>query len=145
MVGVAAGLLLLGLVFGAATVANRATSGTSIGDLRRGDCFNLSKGLFGEKATRVRCSARHTDEVAGVVAFPAGRGAAYPGRERILELGRRDCPAVVSEFYGQRAPADAATFVFGPDEAAWEKGERAVVCSLRSPTAAMRTGSYLGS
>ncbi len=131
-------------MFGAASLASRATSGTSIGDLRRGDCFNLAKGLFGEKAHRVRCSAGHTDEVAGVLTFPAGAGAAYPGRESILEVGRRDCPALVSEFYGERTPADADTFVFGPDEAAWDKGERAVVCSLRSRDAAKRTGSYLG-
>lgn len=139
-----AGVLLVLAVFAAATVASRATRGTSIGDLRRGSCFNLSKGVFGEKAERVSCSARHTDEVAGVVTFPAPRGAAYPGRDGILELGTRDCPPLVSEFYGQKPPDPTAeTFVFGPDQAAWERGERAVVCSLRAPSAAKRTGSYL--
>ena len=131
-------------MFVAASLASRANRGTSIGVLRRGDCFNLSKGLFGEKADRVRCAAPHTDEVAGVLPFPADRPAGYPGRDGILEVGKRECPPLAREFFGEKPFSDADTFVFGPDQAAWEKGERAVVCSLRSPSAAKRTGSYLG-
>lgn len=137
------GLLLLLLVFAAATVANRATSGDSIGELRRGDCFNFTNSPFKERAERVGCSASHTDEVAGVLTSPAGSDEAYPGRDGILELGKRECPPLVRDFLGLKPPAAADTFVFGPNEAAWDDGERSVVCSLREPSAARRTASYL--
>ncbi|MEO5680728.1 MAG: septum formation family protein, partial [Acidimicrobiales bacterium] len=136
------GLVLLVIVVGAATLANRARRGTPLDGLRRGDCFNLTDGLFGQKAERVRCSAGHTDEVAGVLLLPGGRGAGYPGSAGILELGQRSCPAQVTEFYGSKPPAAAETFVSGPDRAAWKGGRRSVVCSLRQPSAARRTGSY---
>lgn len=144
IIGAVAGLVLVLLVVGAAFLASRANGGTPLADLHRADCFNLGRGLFGQKASRVRCSESHTDEVAGVIAFPAGGGAPYPGRDGILELGKKDCPLQVTEFYGQNQPADAETFVLGPDEAAWKKGKRAVVCSLREHSGGPRRGSYLG-
>lgn len=130
------------IVIGAATLASRARRGTPLDDLRRGDCFILTDGVFGQKAERVRCSDRHTDEVAGLLHLPGGRGARYPGTPGILELGQQGCPAQVSEFYGSKAPAPAETFVSGPDRAAWKSGQRSVVCSLREPSAARRRGSY---
>lgn len=130
------------LVVGAATLASRASRGTPLAQLRRAECFNVDSGLFGEKAMRVSCAKGHTDEVAGFVTFPGG-AARYPGRDGILELGKNGCPLQVTEFYGQKPPGNAATFVFGPDEAAWRTGERTVVCSLREPSGAVRRGSYL--
>ena len=143
IIGLIAGLILLLVVVAAAYLADRASGGTPLGDLRRGECFNLTKSLVGQKVERVSCSAGHTDEVAGALLLPAGPGAGYPGRDGILDLGKRGCPSQVGEFYGKKPPTVAETFVFGPDEAAWNKGERAVVCSLREPSVAKRTGSYL--
>lgn len=141
-IGIVAGLVLVLLVVGAASLASRASRGTPLDQLRRAECFNVDSGLFGEKAIRVPCAKRHTDEVAGFITFPGGV-AGYPGRDGILELGKNGCPLQVTEFYGQKPLGNATTFVFGPDEAAWEKGERTVVCSLREPSGAARRGSYL--
>lgn len=142
--GVGAALLLILAVVLVATVASKVTGGTALEDLRRGDCFNTSKALVADKATRVDCTKPHSDQVAGVLTMPAGSGASYPGQNGILEFGKSDCAKQVTEFYGPKEPlATTQIFVFGPNEAAWKNGDRAVVCSLREPTAAKRTGSYL--
>jgi hypothetical protein len=125
-------------------VADKVGGGTALSDLNRGDCFNTSKALVAEKAERVPCSEPHTDEVAGVLTFPAGDGASYPGQNGILEFGRSDCMKEVAEFYGARDPsATTQVFVFGPNDAAWRGGDRTVVCSLREDPPVKRTGSYL--
>ncbi len=137
-------MILILVVVGLASVANKVSGGTALADLRQGDCFNTSKALVADKATRVECAEPHSDEVAGVLTFPGGDGAAYPGQDGILEFGRDDCLRPVAEFYGSKEPsATTQIFVFGPNEAAWDNGERAVVCSLREPTGTKRTGSYL--
>jgi hypothetical protein len=127
-----------------ASVASRVGGGTKLADLRRGQCFNTTKALVADKANRVDCSKPHTDEVAGVLTYPAGEGAGYPGQDGILRLGKEDCGKEVGEFYGdKRATETTQVFVFGPNEAAWKNGDRTVVCSLREENAAKRTGSYL--
>lgn len=140
--GIAAVVLLL--VVGLAIVANRIAGGTPLDELQRGDCFNSKKGLVATKATRVDCAKPHTDEVAGILSFPADENAAYPGDAGILEFGKSDCMALVPEYYGSKTPAESTQlFVFGPNEPAWDNGERTVVCSLRESSGAKRTGSYL--
>jgi hypothetical protein len=132
------------LVVGLATVANRVSGGTELADLQRGQCFNTSKALVAEKATRVDCSEPHTDQVAGVITFPAGDDAPYPGQSGILDFAKEGCTEQAAEFFGskERSPS-TQTFVFGPNEAAWKKGDRAVVCSLREVSGDKRTGGYL--
>ncbi len=137
-------MLLLVIIVGLAAVANNVSGGTALSELRRGECFNTTKALVSEKATRVSCASPHTDEVAGVLTFPAADGAAYPGQDGILEFGKRDCLRPVAEFYGDKEPLPTTQiFVFGPNEPAWDSGERVVVCSLREQTVEKRTGSYL--
>ena len=136
-------MLLIIIVVALASAFN-ASSGTPLSDLKRGDCFNTSKRLVAEKAVRVACSEPHTDEVAGVLTFPAGDGASYPGQNGILEFGKSSCLAEVTAFYGDREPASTTqVFVFGPNDAAWRGGDRTVVCSLREEPVVKRTGSYL--
>lgn len=144
VLGLIGALLLVLLAVGLATFGSRVGGGTALEDLRRGDCFNTSKALVAQKATKVDCTDPHTDQVAGVLTFPAGEGAGYPGQQGILEFARQGCGTQAEEFFGsvERPPA-TQTFVFGPNEAAWEKGDRAIVCSLREESGAKRTGSYL--
>lgn len=142
--GLVAAVILIGIVVALASVANKVSGGTALADLRRGDCFNTSKALVADKATRVPCEEPHTDEVAGVLSLPGGDKAAYPGQSGILEFGKRDCVQQVTEFYGEKQPLETTqVFVFGPNEAAWKNGGRAVVCSLREESTLKRTGSYL--
>lgn len=132
------------MVVALASVADKVGGGTALADLKRGDCFNTSKALVADKAVKVACSEPHTDEVAGVLTFPAGDGASYPGQNGILEFGKQDCVQPVTEFYGNKEPSETTqVFVFGPNEAAWRNGDRAVVCSLREAGGTKRTGSYL--
>lgn len=142
--GLGGAALLLLVVVGLALLADRTRSGTSLAELRRGECFNAEKAVIDLKASRVPCRVPHTDEVAGIVTLPAGRGSEYPGTEGILELGQRECAQQESEFLGAR-PRRPTTqvYVFGPNEGAWKNGDRAVVCSLREESGAKRTGSYL--
>ena len=142
--GLGAAVLLIVVVVALASVADKVSGRTDLADLRRGDCFNTSRALVADKATRVPCSEPHTDEVAGVLTFPAPKGARYPGQNGILEFGKQDCQQQVSEFYGDKEPSETTqVYVFGPNEPAWKNGDRAVVCSLREQSAAKRTGSYL--
>lgn len=143
--GLGGAVLLLLLVVGLASLASRFSDGTSLSDLRRGQCFNTRKAAVGLKANRVDCARPHTDEVAGVLTFPAGEDAAYPGEDGILELGKRECAQQEAEFLGSRTRGPTTqVFVFGPNKPAWRNGDRTVVCSLREETAVKRTGSYLG-
>ena len=143
--GLGAALILILIVVALASVANKVSGGTALADLRRGECFNTSKALVAEKATRVACTEPHIDEVAGVLTFPGGDNAAYPGQSGILEFGKRDCLQQVNEFFGDKQRLNTTqVFVFGPNEAAWKNGERAVVCTLREESAMKRTSSYLG-
>lgn len=142
--GIGAAVVVLLLIVAAATAFNSVSGGTALADLKRGDCFNTSKALVADKAVRVPCSEPHTDEVAGVLTFPGGSSTDYPGQNGILEFGKQDCVQQVTEFYGNKEPTETTqVFVFGPNEAAWRSGDRAVVCSLREETAVKRTGSYL--
>ena len=142
--GVGGALLVLLVVVGLATAASRFSDGTPLSDLRRGECFNTRKAAVGLKANRVDCARPHTDEVAGVLTFPAGPDAPYPGEGGILELGKRECAQQESEFLGtKRRSPSTQVFVFGPNKPAWDNGDRTVVCSLREETAVKRTGSYL--
>ncbi len=137
-------LILLAIVVGLATVADKVGGGTALSDLQTFQCFNTSKALVADKATRVDCTEPHTDEVAGILTFPGGENATYPGQDGILEFGKKDCVKPVTSYYGDKIPtATTQVFVFGPNEAAWKNGDRTVVCSLREETAAKRTGSYL--
>jgi hypothetical protein len=137
-------VVLLLVAVGLAVLAGRVSGGTALSDLRRGQCFNTAKALVAEKANRIDCARRHSDEVAGVVRYPAAGGISYPGQKGILDFGRRECVSQAQEFFGTRTPpATVQVFVFGPNKAAWQNGDRTVVCSLREPTAAKRTGSYL--
>ena len=143
--GLGAAALLLVVVVGLALVANRTAGGTPLGELRRGECFNTEKAVIDLRASRVACSLPHTDEVAGVLPFPAGEGG-YPGRDGILELGMQVCARQESEFLGPRTRSPTTqVFVFGPNAGAWKEGERAVVCSLREESGSTRSGSYLDS
>jgi len=142
--GIGGAILLLLIVVALASVANRVSGGTALADLRRGDCFNTAKKLIAERADRVGCAEPHSDEVAGILAFPAANGVPYPGQQGILDFGRSDCLRQVQEFFGSKEPSPTTqVFVFGPNKAAWGNGDRTVVCSLREPSAEKRTGSYL--
>lgn len=142
--GLGAAIVLLAVVVVLAVLAGSVRGGTALADLRRGDCFTTSRALVADKARRVACAAPHSDEAAGVVTFPAAAGAAYPGGQGILDLGRRECMKPVSDHLGSRVPPPSTeVFVFGPNEAAWENGDRTVVCSLREQGGVKRTGSYL--
>lgn len=144
VLGLIGALVLVLLVVGLATVGSRVTGGTALEDLRRGDCFNTTKALVAQKADRVDCATPHSDQVAGILTFPAGDDAGYPGQEGILEFAGQACGTQTAEFFGSvERPPSTQTFVFGPNEAAWKGGDRTVVCSVREESGAKRTGSYL--
>jgi len=136
-------VLIVLVIIAVIAVASRVTGGTPLADLRPGQCFNTEK-LIAERAERVACAAAHTDEVAGVLTFPAADGATYPGRQGILDFGKSDCLQQVRGFFGDKTPLlTTQVFVFGPNKAAWSSGDRTVICSLREPTGEKRKGSYL--
>ena len=144
VLGLGAAALLLVVVVGLAIAANRTRGGTPLGELRRGECFSTEKAVIDLKASRVACSQPHTDEVAGILTFPSGEGTAYPGRDGILDFGKRRCGAQETEFLGTRSRSPTTqVFVFGPNAGSWKNGDRTVVCSLREQSGAKRTGSYL--
>jgi len=128
---------------GAATSEPSTTPTTLLlKDLRRGDCLSISDDTFAPEPV-VACARPHTAEVAGVLTFPAGDGASYPGKSGIDKLGNKDCPQQIIEFYGKELASTIDPAVFGPSEASWKNGERSVVCILREKSKMTRTGSYL--
>ena len=112
----------------------------SVFRLRVGQCVNYGPDGI-SSPTVVPCAQPHDAEVYARFAL-AGRG--WPGSAAIGAQARRGCTARLGGYLNPQLATTvlAESYVF-PDQGAWNAGERAVICEIRS-TAGKLTGSVRG-
>ncbi len=112
----------------------------SVFRLRVGDCVNSgSDGI--SSPTVVPCGQSHDAEVYARFALA---GHSWPGSAAIGAQARQGCTARLGSYLNPQLATTvlAESYVF-PDQGAWNAGERAVICEIRSTTGKL-TGSVRG-
>jgi Septum formation len=112
----------------------------SVFRLRVGQCVNSGQGGISSPSI-VPCAQPHDAEVYARFAL-AGHN--WPGSAAIGAQARRGCTARLGGYLNPQLATTvlAESYVF-PDQGAWNAGERAVICEIRS-TAGKLTGSVRG-
>lgn len=118
-------------------------------DLEVGDCFDdpadLADDAPGEalEVDGVPCDDAHDNEVFATVAVAGGE--AYPGPEELQDEGRARCATQLAGYVGNDPPArvEVIAYLF-PTEAAWDDGDREVVCVLYHASEPKLVGSMAG-
>ena len=112
----------------------------SVFRLRVGDCLNSGPGGI-SSPTVVPCGQPHDAEVYARFALA---GHDWPGGAAIGAQARQGCTARLGGYLNPQLATTvlAESYVF-PDHGAWNAGERAVICEIRS-TAGKLTGSVRG-
>ena len=112
----------------------------SVFRLRVGDCVNSGPGGI-SSPTVVPCGQPHDAEVYARFALA---GHSWPGGAAIGARARQGCTARLGGYLNPQLATTvlAESYVF-PDQGAWNAGERAIICEIRS-TAGKLTGSVRG-
>ena len=112
----------------------------SVFRLRVGQCVNSGQDGI-SSPTVVPCAQPHDAEVYARFALA---GHSWPGSAAIGAQARRGCTARLGGYLNPQLATTvlAESYVF-PDQGAWNAGERAVICEIRS-TAGKLTGSVRG-
>ena len=112
----------------------------SVFRLRAGQCVNSGPAGI-SSPTVVPCAQPHDAEVYARFAMA---GHTWPGSAAIGAQARRGCTARLGGYLNPQLATTvlAESYVF-PDQGAWNAGERAVICEIRS-TAGKLTGSVRG-
>jgi Septum formation len=112
----------------------------SVFRLRVGDCVNSGQDGI-SSPTVVPCAQPHNAEVYARFALA---GPSWPGGAAIGAQARQGCTARLGGYLNPQLATTvlAESYVF-PDQGAWNAGERAVICEIRS-TAGKLTGSVRG-
>ena len=136
-------LLIAGCDDGGADQAGAST----LFRLQPGECFNSPAVSAGrtvrvEDVTPVPCADAHDAEVFAVLAYPAGRDAAYPGDEVVADYAASECllqfPGYTGSSYDD---SDVEVATIRPDRDSWdEKDDRQVACVLHQQGSTL-TGS----
>ena len=112
----------------------------SVFRLRVGECVNYGAGGI-SSPTVMPCAQPHDAEVYARFALA---GHSWPGSAAIGAQARQGCTARLGSYLNPQLATTvlAESYVF-PDQGAWNAGERAVICEIRS-TAGKLTGSVRG-
>jgi Septum formation len=99
------------------------------GDLRVGDCFDVTEQTTVEDVQHHPCNEAHTAEVVLVSQYAAPDGAAYPTDAQLLNYINSGCANSVAAYVGPGVNLDTLDWgMFYPGESDWSKGERKVTC-----------------
>lgn len=125
---VLAGVVLLGV---AGYLLFQGDSGTSLGGLSVGDCFQVPLEVDIVVVEVVPCDDSHDMEVFAVSELPGSPDDPYPGVLAVDESAFTTCLGDFKPYVG----ADYETsqldiFWLVPGSGSWEEGDRTVVCSL---------------
>jgi len=112
-----------------------------------GQCFDTDQFVAGaaidlSSARVVDCGGPHQQEAYAIVTQTGDPAAAYPGADSLAAFADDQCLAAFSGYTGldyRTSHYDIANA--RPDEAAWDRGERRVVCALHDVDFAELTGS----
>jgi Septum formation len=96
--------------------------------LRPGECINSTGN--GLNVTVLSCATPHDAEVFASFSLPAG---AWPGASAVQQDAGNSCASRLSGYLNpQLASADLTQEYVYPNQAAWQAGERTVVCEVRA-------------
>jgi hypothetical protein len=145
LVGIVVGVILLvGVAAGALAVVthgfHKKTVVTyriaAVFKLRPGECIN--SGPNGLSVTALSCGTPHDAEVFATFTLPAS---AWPGNTVVQQNAGNGCASRLSSYLKPAlAGAGLAQAYVYPNQAAWQAGERTVVCEVSSSTGKL-TGS----
>jgi hypothetical protein len=135
LVGVAAGVVaMVTHGFHSKTVVTYRPA--AVFGLRPGECINSAAN--GLNVTLLSCATPHDAEVFATFSLPAG---AWPGASAVQQEAGNGCVSRFSSYLNpQLATADMTQEYVYPNQAAWQAGERTVVCEVRAVTGKL-TGS----
>lgn len=125
---------LIGVVLAAASC-----SGTSVGEVKAGDCFNDPDEDVVTNLVLVDCSQPHDNEVYAQVQMD---DTTYPGATVIEDFAVDACLGAFEPYVGrsyEESPLDY--FYLSPTEEGWGDGDRSVLCVLYSADLEQLTGS----
>jgi hypothetical protein len=114
----------------------------SVGQCFDTDSFTPGSTLDLSSARVVDCAQPHQQEVYAVAVEPSGGGAPYPGDATFAAFADDNCLAAFQPYTG----VDYTTSHYDianarPDAAAWDRGDRTVICALHDVDFAELTGS----
>ena len=136
LVGVAVGVLaVLTHGFRPKTVVTYRPA--AVFGLRPGQCVN--SGANALAVTVLSCARPHDAEVFASFSLPA---TAWPGDSAVQQDARNACASRLGSYLNpQFATADVTQEYVYPNQAAWQAGERTVVCEVRAVDGQQLTGS----
>jgi hypothetical protein len=140
-------VLAIALVAVAAVVAYSLLwdRGVDYSKLKVGDCFDSSSNEI--RTVKVDpCSEPHDSEVFFLVTHPAGRDDPYPGKELLVQFAADACLGQpFTDYVGiPLEQSKLKDFEIVPQESAWEKGRRVLVCGIDTGGEGDITGSVKG-
>jgi hypothetical protein len=138
-------ILIIGLITGLGTSASRNSSGQishagQLGffSLRTGDCFTRPLGEAAGFVQAIPCAQPHYEEVFATFQLS---GAGYPGEPALWQSALTGCESREANYVNLKTvPSTIQAAWLFPDQAAWSRGERQVICVFKEVVKA-RTGS----
>jgi hypothetical protein len=135
LVGVAVGVLAL-VTHGFRPKTVITYRPAAVFGLRPGECVNVGANAL--NVTVLSCATPHDAEVFATFSLPAS---AWPGDAAVQQDAGNGCAIRLGGYLSpQLATADLTQEYVYPNQAAWQAGERAVVCEVRSSSGQL-TGS----
>jgi len=119
--------------------------GTSVANLRPGDCFDDQPALEIETVELLDCSEPHDLEVYHVGSL--GLAGAYPGEEALIEAGFEICEGPLFDAYVGRSYLESELYTdfYRPTAEGWADGDDELVCLIFDLDGTKLTGSMRGS
>ena len=95
-----------------------------------GNCFNSSAADELRGVTLTACSVPHDSGIFFTVLHPAGPGAPYPGKERLVQFVADAClgKPLIDYLGVTLEQSRLQDFEIAPQESAWEDGRGVLVC-----------------
>jgi hypothetical protein len=127
-------IILMGVMLAAASC-----SGTSVGEMKAGDCFNDPDEETVTNLVLIDCAQPHDNEVYAEVQMDE---TTYPGSAAIQDFAVDACLGAFEPYVGQSPEESQLDYFFmNPSEEGWGEGDHSVLCVLYSPDLEQLTGS----
>ena len=141
-------ILLIAIVAVAAIVAYSLLrdEGVDYSKLKVGDCFDSSSSNEVRGIKVEPCSEPHNSEIFFLVTHPAGPDEPYPGKDVLVQFAADACLGQpLTDYLGiPLEQSKLKDFEIVPQESAWEKGRRVLVCGIDTGGEGDITGSVKG-
>ena len=138
--------LVAWLVAGGIGAAMARDQGIDYSKLKVGDCFDSASSTQVRGVKVKPCVKTHNSEIFFLVTNPAAKGAAYPGKDALVQFAADACLGQpLTDYLGiPLEQSKLKDFEIVPQASAWKDGKRILVCGLDTGTAGKITGSIKG-